>query len=131
MISNVGGTSVFWSSPPKHSSPSCLVSTWSLAGCDCAEKGNTFQAYLGVRGLEEPIGGQLTAQSLLPATMENKKNPLKDKKKKEKKPYMGDSKGKGRVVNTFYKLASGSVEIIQVQPFPEKPAGLHSGHKHP
>lgn len=33
---------------------------------------------------------------------------------------MGDSKGKGRVVNTLYKLASGSVEIIQVQPFPKK-----------
>lgn len=59
--------------PKKLSSGSCLVSTWNLAGCDCAEKGDTFQTYHGVRGLEEPIGGQLTAQSLLPPTTENKK----------------------------------------------------------
>ncbi len=67
------GLSVIPSGPQKHHSHSCLVSTWNLAGCDCAEKGNTFQAYHGVRGLEEPIGGQLTAQSLRPATTENKK----------------------------------------------------------
>lgn len=74
---NLEGLCVFPSGPEKHHSHSCLVSTWNLAGCDCAETGNTFQAYHGVRGLEEPIGGQLTAQSLLPATTENKKSPLR------------------------------------------------------
>lgn len=66
--------------PQKCRSHSCLVSTWNLAGCDCAEKGNTFQAYHGVRGLEEPIGGQLTAQSLLPAPTQNKKALSRKKK---------------------------------------------------
>lgn len=36
------------------------------------EKGNTFQAYHLVRGLEEPMGGQLTAQHVVSATTEDK-----------------------------------------------------------
>lgn len=66
--------------PRKRPSHSCLVSTWNLAGCDCAEKGDTFQTYHGVSGLEEPIGGQLTAQSLLPPSTENKKALWREKK---------------------------------------------------
>ncbi len=113
---------VFPNSPLKHHSHFCLVSTWNLAGCDCAEKGNTFQAYHGVRGLEEPIGGQLTAQSLLPAATENKKSPLRKKISKwviqiERREWRSE-------VNTLYKLASGSFYIIQVQLFHAEDAML-------
>ena len=37
------------------------VPTCNLAGRECADKSETFHAYHQVRGLEEPMGGQLTA----------------------------------------------------------------------
>lgn len=90
MSSDLGG---FWpvlsnSAPPPHPRNVVLTPVLSqpenLAGCDFAERGNTFQAYHGVKALEEPIGGQLTAQSLLPAATQNKKSPLRGEKNSEK-----------------------------------------------
>lgn len=56
--------------PPCHHFHQSFASTWNLAGCDCAQKSNTFQSYRGVGGVEEPIVGLI--RSLLLATMENK-----------------------------------------------------------
>lgn len=103
--------------PPKF----CLLSRVlpqpeNLAGCDCAERGNTFRAYRGVRGLEEPIGGQLTAQCPPPHAppprplhhttrcnnTEQKKRPSQEKK---------EGGGEVRRVSGEYKLASGNSEI--------------------
>lgn len=40
------------------------------------KEGETFLTYLGVRGLEEPMGDQLMAWPFLPAPLENKKSLL-------------------------------------------------------
>lgn len=103
-------------------SPSCLVSTWNLAGCNCAEKSNTFLKYHKVRGLEEPIGGQLTA--LFPPlpwnNREKKKRPSRGIKSLwDLKWVIQTDRGSGEV-NSWYKLASGSSWIIWVKPIPNK-----------
>lgn len=119
-ILNVGGVCPFSPvNPPPPTPPGfCLLSRVlsqpeNLAGCDCAERGNTFRAYRGVKGLEEPIGGQLTAQPPPPAPTaaphhslqqhRTKKSPLKKKRRRERRGEW--------VVNTLYKLASGNSEI--------------------